>query len=194
MKPRAYIFIGPSGCGKGTQVKNLIVHIEKTQENKDVLYIETGSRFRDFIKGEKHTNKLSKKLYLDGKRQPDFLASYMWSQTLIDEFKGEKHLILDGTPRSLNEAKVLDSALNFFNFNTVTIIFLNVGRAWSRKRLSERKREDDSLEGIEKRLDWYQEDVVPAVEYYQKHKTYTFLEINGEQTIEAVWEDIKKSL
>lgn len=191
---KTFIFIGPSGSGKGTQVKNLMEHIEKTQENKGIFYIETGAKFRDFIKGDGYANKLSDEIYKKGARQPDFLAAYQWSQVLIHGFKGERHIIFDGTPRSLAEAQILDTAIDFFKLHDVFIIYIDVKRQLSVDRLTKRGRLDDNPGEIEKRLDWYKRDVAPAVEYYRSHKTHTFIEIDGGQTEEEVWQEIKKSL
>ena len=51
MELQTFIFIGRSGCGKGTQVTLLQEHIKKQDHKRHILfYIETGERFRQFIK------------------------------------------------------------------------------------------------------------------------------------------------
>jgi adenylate kinase family enzyme len=50
------------------------------------------------------------------------------------------------------------------------------------------------MEDVLARLDWFDTDVVPAIDYYRGHRSHTFHEINGEQEIEKVFEDIVKAL
>lgn len=186
-----FIFIGRSGCGKGTQAELL----QKTLEDKGerVLYIETGHLFRDFITGESFSQKKSKALYETSVRQPDFLACHMWSHLLLKSYEKGMNVILDGTPRSYAEALVLESAFNFFEFENKYILHLNVSRNWAEERLSARGRLDDtSREKIEKRLNWFDKDVVPAIEYFKNNPSAELVNVNGEQDIESVHSDIMK--
>jgi adenylate kinase family enzyme len=189
MKPQAFIFIGRSGCGKGTQAELLKSFlIEKTKIS--VFYVETGSLFRQFILGKGYSERLSNNINQSSARQPDFLACYMWSKLLIEGFDGKSHIIFDGVSRSLNEAKLLETALSFFGFETVHVIYLDVSREWSEKRLRSRGRADDKRDGdIETRLDWFENDVMPAIEYL-KNSSYHFVSVNGERPIEEVSKDI----
>ncbi len=45
---------------------------------------------------------------------------------------------------------------------------------------------------IERRLDWYDNNVLPAIEFFRTKPEYTFIEINGEQSIEKTHSDILK--
>ncbi len=192
MKPHAFIFIGRSGCGKGTQVQLLRPVIEK--ESIPVLYIETGDMFRNFIKGEGYSATLSHNVYETDTRQPDFLACYMWSTFLVNDFKGDSHVFFDGTPRSITEARLLDTALRFYQFEKIHVIYLNVSRAWSEKHLLSRGRSDDAnLSKIDTRLNWFDTDVVPAIDYFKQSDKH-FIEVDGEQSVEAVHSDIVKAL
>jgi len=193
MEPQTFIFIGRSGCGKGTQAKLLENHLNTTTGNK-VYYLETGSEFRKFIEGRSLSSKLSKKIYDAAGLQPSFLAIYFWSKLFVENLSGKQHLILDGTPRYLNEARVLTTAMNFYG-RRPKVIYLNVPREFSEKHLRERGRIDDRKESdIKKRLDWFDTDVVPAIEYLKSDKTYEFFEIKGDQPIEKVWNEIERKV
>lgn len=194
MSPQAFIFIGRSGSGKGTQVTFLKERLSEAS-SMPVLYIETGDKFRHFIAEEGMSQVLSREIYAKDIRQPDFLACFMWSEALIEDMKTPSHVIFDGTPRSLTEARLLDTALSFYGFNPVQVIYLNVSREWSKERLLARGRQDDKTEEkINKRLDWFDADVMPAIEYYRSSKNHRFLDVNGEQEIEKVAADIKAGL
>ncbi len=192
MAQRTFIFIGRSGCGKGTQAHLLMNEIEQRDpEKRPICYLETGAKFREFIKGEKYSNKLAAQILEMGDRQPDFLAVWNWSDVLVNEMDADKHLIVDGMPRSYQEALVFDSAINFYNLSRPVVIYINVSRDHSRDRLVLRGRADDiKPEVIEKRLSWFDTEVNPAIEYFKHHSGYLFVEVNGEQTIEKVFADI----
>lgn len=195
MHPQTFIFIGRSGCGKGTQAQLLMEYIKHHDTAKrPICYLESGARFRDFIQGSSYSSTLSKKIYERAERQPDFLAISMWSQLLIENLTGEEHLVMDGAPRSLPEAMALDTAFDFYN-RKVNVVFLNVSREWSRKRLIERGRSDDvTLEKIEKRLEWFDADSMPAVEYFRKNLRYNLIELNGEQGKDQVHEELVRRI
>ena len=190
MFPQNFIFIGMSGCGKGTQAKLLGEYLKKVDPKREVFFLETGAEFRRFIQGEGYTQRLSKKIYDEGGSQPEFLSVYMWSHLIAENFKEDEHLIVDGTPRRFHEAGALDSAFDFYSREKPYFIFLNIGKEWATERLTGRGRIDDNQDDIKARLNWYETDVVPAINFYRNNPKYNFLEINGEQTIEKVHQDI----
>jgi adenylate kinase family enzyme len=133
--------------------------LKKADPSRDILYIQTGQGFRDFIKGDTYTQKKSREIYEAGGLQPEFLAIQMWEKPLIDGYTGEEHIILDGTPRKYHEAGVLDSVFGFYNIETVWVINVDISPEESLKRLLLRKRFDDNTDEIKKRLAWYETDV-----------------------------------
>jgi len=189
-----YVFIGRSGCGKGTQAKLLIDHLKEkgiVTDTNPIYYQETGSRFREFVTKDSYSSRLEKELMDKSERAPDFLAVWIWASLFIETLTGQEHLILDGSPRALLEAQMLETAFNFYGRKNVVVVYLDVSRAESKKRLILRGRPDDQKLGdIDKRLDWFESDVLPAVEYYRNNKKYKFLEVDGEQTIEKIHEDL----
>ena len=194
MLPQNFIFIGRSGCGKGTQAKLLKDHLNKIDPQRNVFYVQTGIEFRKFIQGGSYTQKLSKIIYDVGGLQPEFLSIYMWSRLMAEEFKENEHLIVDGTPRKLHEAGALHSIFEFYKREKPYLIFIKTGEKWSVDRLKTRGRLDDNPDDIKARLSWYETDVLPAVGFYKNNPKYNFIEINGEQTIEKVWQDILEKL
>jgi adenylate kinase family enzyme len=63
-----------------------------------------------------------------------------------------------------------------------------------KKRLLARGRADDTPEDINSRLAWYETDVAPSVDFYRNNPNYNFCDVNGDQSVEDVFEDIKKQL
>lgn len=190
--PETFIFLGRSGCGKGTQAELLSTYIrEQDTEKRDVFYLESGAQFRDFISQSNYTAKLSRAVMQRNELQPSFLAVHIWSHLLIERMDQTKHLIVDGTPRLLEDTKIFDSAMRFYERKMPTVVYINVGNDWARERLIDRKRADDlAAEGIEKRLAWFDKDVMPTIEYFRTNPLYRFIEVNGEQSIESVHKEL----
>lgn len=190
MNQKVFIFIGRSGCGKGTQGALLTEYLKKVNPEREMLYIQGGGEFREFIKGESATQKISRKLYEEDKLQPEFLSVYMWINVLIKKYLGTQHLVFDGAPRRKHEAGVLDSIFDFYGLTNPYVINIDVSEEWATERLSARHRQDDKSEDIKKRLAWYLTDVVPAIEFYQSNPKYKFIKINGERSIEDIHKEL----
>lgn len=194
MHKETFIFIGASGCGKGTQVALLKDELAKKDPTTPIFYLQTGQYFRDFIKGDSYAALMAREAIDKGERAPDFLAMYLWSDIFVKNLTGKEHLILDGSPRSLNEAQNLDIAMKFFKREQPVVVYIKVSPEWSVQHLLERAkkdaRADDSIDGIRKRVAWFEQDVLPAINYYRRDRDYDFVEINGEQPIEKVHKDI----
>ena len=76
--PSTFIFIGRSGCGKGTHVDLFLKEFKELKPDESFCYIESGKKFRDFIEGTTYSSELSKKIMEEGKLQPEFLAVWVW--------------------------------------------------------------------------------------------------------------------
>lgn len=189
MSPFTFVFIGRSGCGKGTQAGLLMQQVAEKNPGEPIFYLETGQKFRDFTAGEGYTNDLARAVQKEGGLQPAFLAVWMWSHILIEKLTSGNHLFIDGTPRKLGEAIIFTESMKFYSRKPF-IIHLNVSRKWSEDRLTERHRTDDMIDVIKKRLDWFDTDVLPAIEYFKNSSDVTFLEINGERSIQEIQDDI----
>lgn len=198
MEKQTLIFIGMSGCGKGTQIELLTEYLERKDINTPVFHMQIGQYFRDFVQRDTYAAAIAREYMEQGKRGADFLAMWMWSNVMVKNLMGKEHLILDGSPRSLNEAQNLDVALKFFKREQPAVVHIKVSSEWSEKHLLERAtkegRSDDVLPNIRKRIAWYERDVLPAVEWYRRDRDYDFIEINGERPIEEVHKDIVHQL
>lgn len=192
MNPKAFVFFGRSGCGKGTQAKLLAEKLESA--GRKVIYIETGSTFRELAKADNLVGKNIRNILQNGFLIPVFLPIWIWTRIIVEKFTGEENMILDGVCRRLEEAVALHSLFTFYNIGKPNIILMNVSKEWSYTRMMERKRPDDTPEMIENRLGWYERDVLPSIEYFRQKPDFNFIEINGEQTVQQVHGDIIKAL
>ena len=192
MNSKTVVFFGRSGCGKGTQAR-LLADFLKSQ-NREVIYIETGSQLREFIQKDNYSSKLAGDILRRGGLIPVFLPIWIWSEVLVKNYTGTQDMVLDGVCRRLEESVALDSAFDLYKIEKPNIILMNVSKEWSYNRMIERKRSDDTIQNINNRLEWYEKDVVPSVEYFRYKEKLNFIEINGEQIIEKVHQDIIKAL
>lgn len=192
MNPKAIVFFGRSGCGKGTQAK-LLAELLKSKD-REVMYIETGSSLRELAKQENLVGTNIRNILKEGLLIPVFIPIWIWTEFIVKNFSGKEDMILDGVCRRLEESVAIDSAFNFYGIQKPNIILMNVSKEWSFTRMMERKRADDTPDKINNRLSWYEKDVVPALNYFRNKPGYNFLEINGEQTVENVHKDIIKAL
>lgn len=190
------ICIGRSGSGKGTQIELLEKYLQSKNPIVKSIHIETGQYFRSFIEEQSLSAQFAKKIYIDGKRQPDFLAISMWGYVLCKDYTGKENLIFDGAPRSLSEAHVVEDALSFYQrFDTTTcekpkVIYLDVPHDWSIERMNTRGRLDDKKEAEEVRLSWFETEVMGAVHFFETNPHFDFIHIKGDRSVEEVHADI----
>src|SRR3989344_3861765 len=194
MSPLTFIFAGPSGSGKGTQVDLLKQYLQTKTPKIPQFSSYTGDGFRVLMNGTTLASKLAKEIQEAGGLQPEFLAVYLWADNLIKNVTGKEHLFIDGSPRKVAESMVLDSAMQFFKRTSIHLILVNVSPAESKRRLLLRSRHDDGVKEIDRRLFWYTTEVVPAIDSLKRRPGYVFHDINGEQTPEEVHQAIMKSL
>jgi adenylate kinase family enzyme len=186
MTKKAFILIGRSGCGKGTQVQLLEKYLSEKDAAAKILYIQSGKEVRSFSEQSGYTAGLSRATNEVGGLQPEFLIIYLWAGLLVREYAGNQVLLFDGMPRKLHEAGVLQSVFEFYKIEKPQVIHLKVSAAWATERLLARGRHDDNAEDVRTRLGWFDKEVTQVIDFYRNNSFYDLYEVNGEQTPEAV--------
>lgn len=195
MEPQTIIFIGPQGSGKGTQIKLLDSVLREVDTTRRVFDIQTGRRFRALsAKGEGYTESHIQETLNTGVLQPLFLSVVLWGDAMREHLDPDCHLLIDGFPRTVAEATVLESALSFYKRTPVTIINLDTPESVVRERMTSRARPDDTPASIEERLTWYREETLPVVAYYKTRPDTQVFDIDGTNTIERVHAQILEAL
>ncbi len=198
MTPLTFIFFGRSGCGKGTQAELLKEYLKKRDPTRTTLTVETGKELRAFIDARaargNHTAQLVKGVLDRGGLLPEFLPIWIWTSYFVEHVKGDEHWILDGLSRRPSEAPVLDGAFKFYERETPFVILMEVSRKWSMERLLARGRHDDSEAEINKRLDWFDDNVLPTIEFFRHNADFRFITVNGERAIEEVHQELIKAV
>lgn len=194
MEEFTIIFIGKSGSGKGTQIKHVTEYLNSKGEHS-IEYVQSGQGLRDFIARDTYTSKQTQVLNTQGKLYPTFVAIWSWVDGMIKNFSGEKFLIVDGAPRKLNEAIIMDEMFDFYERKNRYVVVIDVSDSWARERLQERKRKDDVKEdSVRTRLEWFHSNSPDILAFFEKTGKYKMITINGEQDIEQVQKEVLAKL
>ena len=187
MQTKTVIFLGPQGSGKGTQAKRLTEHLKS---NSEVFHFETGNALRELAAENAGMTPVVKKEMNAGNLLPAFLVTSLWTNSFITNLTPEHDLVLDGSPRSLPEAKLLDEALEFLDRLPAIVIHLTLPEEVTYERLAGRDRADDNRQAIERRLQQYKDYTLPVAKFLSEDGGYAYHRVDGEQTIEEINQEI----
>jgi adenylate kinase len=182
------IIFGAPGTGKGTQSLNII-------EKYNLVHLSTGDILREEIKMGSQIGLNAKKYIDDGLLVPDsVIIDLLFDRaSKYSELKG---YIFDGFPRNTVQAKKLDETLEKDNAPISLVIFLDVTDEELTKRILLRSqhsgRADDTEEVIKKRIEVYNQQTRPLLDYYRKQGK--LITIHGMGTIEEVFEKISNEI
>ena len=152
------ILLGPPGAGKGTQA-------QKLAEKLEIPQISTGDLFRYNISNGTELG-LEAKKYLDaGDLVPAMLTNALVDDRLDDE-DAAQGFILDGFPRSVEQAKALDEMLAKRNLSLDAVLEFRVPEEELVSRLKGRGRADDTEDVIRNRFKVYRDETAPLLDYY----------------------------
>lgn len=177
------IIFGPPGVGKGTQAISIA-------EKLNLDHISTGEILRKAASEGTELGKRAKEIMEKGNLVPDDIMNGIVKETL-ESIKGEG-FILDGYPRTLNQAVALTQIFNDLNFNDLKVINLRADDEEITQRLLKRGRSDDTRETILNRLKVYYESTSPVKKYYED-LGYN-IDINGVGEVEEINSEILKCI
>jgi len=152
------VLLGPPGSGKGTQA-------EKLAEKLGIPQISTGELFRRNIENGTKLG-LEAKRYLDaGDLVPSELTNQLVDERL-DDADAADGFILDGYPRSVEQAKALHEMLERRGTDIDAVVEFRVSQDELLQRLKARGRADDTEDVILNRMKVYRDETAPLLEYY----------------------------
>lgn len=181
------ILLGPPGAGKGTQAQRLV-------DKHSIVQLSTGDMLRAAATAGTPVGKRAKAIMDRGDLVPDDVMIEIIAERL-DTAKG---FILDGFPRTVDQAEALDRLLQDRGLRIDRIIEIVVDHNILRDRIAGRAREtrgtraDDTAETVTKRLDVYREQTAPVADYYRKKGVLKA--VDGMGSVEEVAERIDEHL
>jgi adenylate kinase len=194
MQPFTVIFLGPQGCGKGTQLKLLADFLSKKDPARTVLTPAMGSLLRSLAQQESHAALLLRRIMEKGELVEYAVSVPLFGSYLLEHLQDNQHLLIDGFPRSVEQVTFLDSAIRFYSRHEPVIIRIEISDEESLKRLSQRKRADDTPEAIRSRLAWTRKAEAEIETWFRGKPAYRFVEIDGSDTIEQTHQKVLQSL
>lgn len=197
MKYSKIILFGPPGTGKGTQAEKISVYY-------DVPHISTGDIFRTLVKNNDPLGiELKEKYWGKGKLVPDDITIKILKERIAQDDCTEGFL-LDGFPRTLNQAKMLkditsiDLVIEIYSEKDLIVKRLSnrrtctkCGKIYGLGNMPQKdgycsldsaalyQRDDDKVDVIAKRFDEYENLTKPLIKFYKKEKLLKTVDGNG---------------
>ncbi len=192
------VFFGPPGVGKGT-------HSDRVSREYNIPKISTGDLFREEIKKDTELGNSVKEIIDSGSLVPDDITMEIVKKRLHGD-DCSKGFIFDGFPRTINQAEQLEKITQIdivvnFNLSRPSILERLSGR-WTCRKCGDiyhekhRKpkqegfcdscggslyqREDQTTEAIEKRLDLYEKQTKPLIDFYRSKGVLVDVDCEGD--------------
>jgi len=167
---------GVPGAGKGTQAKLL-------SEKLNLVHISTGDIIRKEIRKKSPVGMEAEEIINKGMLLDDYIISRMFRNE-IERIKNPAGILIDGFPRTVVQAELLDDILSSFNYRLDALIELVISEEESIERLLKRAevegRTDDNRETIKNRFTEYRSKTAPVTDYYNKRGLYFGIDGNGD--------------
>ena len=205
------LIMGLPGAGKGTQAAKIV-------EKFHVAHISTGDMFRAAMANQTEMGVLAKSYIDKGELVPDEVTNGIVKERLSQDDIKETGFLLDGYPRTIEQAHALDETLAELGIELEGVINIEVNPDCLLERLSGRiihrktgetfhkvfnppvdykeedyyQREDDKPETVKRRLDVNIAQGEPIIAHYRAKGLVH--DIEGNQDISDVFKDIEKVL
>ncbi len=152
------LLLGPPGAGKGTQAAVL-------SEQLGIPHISTGDLFRAHVADETPLGPKVRRYLESGTLVPDEITNQMVRERLT-QADAESGFLLDGFPRNITQAHVLDEILHELDVELDVVVQLDVPDDVVVQRLLARGRDDDTEDVIRHRQEVYRSETAPLLDHY----------------------------
>lgn len=171
-----YVLFGPPGAGKGTQAGAMV-------ERYNLCHLSTGELLRAEIAAGTPLGLQAKSLIEAGNLVPDSVVEGMIEAKFRDT-KGVDGFLLDGFPRTIAQAQVLDKMVEVTGCISIMIPDSLIQERIAHRAHIEGRADDARPEVVENRIRTYHAKTEPLIDFYQNAGKY--YEIDGTGSIEEV--------
>ncbi|SED74784.1 adenylate kinase [Bradyrhizobium erythrophlei] len=188
------VLLGPPGAGKGTQARRLV-------EEYDIPHLSTGDMLRAAVDADTGIGRKVKDIMVSGGLVPDQLVIAAVIER-ISQADAERGFVLDGFPRTMAQAVRFDDLLDTEGLAIDHVVELQADETVLLDRIEARAREareqggavrvDDNHETLKLRIDAYNEQTAPLVDYYRSRNILRT--VDGLQPVEAVALDVVRAI
>jgi adenylate kinase len=184
------LILGPQGSGKGTQAKRLA-------GTYGLAHIATGDMIREMKERETELGAELKEVYDRGDLVSDDLMIRLIRDRL-DRGDTLPGFVLDGFPRTMAQAEALDELMQELGRGVDVVLEFQVAdrqelRDRMLRRAAEENRSDDTPEAIERRLELYERETAPLIEWYRTTRG-NVVGIHADRTVDEVFHEIAEAL
>ncbi|PID64163.1 MAG: adenylate kinase [Gammaproteobacteria bacterium] len=176
------IILGAPGAGKGTQSEEIVKHF-------DLKHLSTGDMLRAEIEAGSELGLAAKTVMDKGELVSDKIILGMVESQIRNSGKG---MLFDGFPRTTVQAEGLDKLLKSLDSGIDHVVLLDVDNEEIVERMLARGRDDDNEETIRNRLEVFNNQTAPLVEYYRDQDKLST--VVGSGSVEEIFARVQKVL
>ena len=182
---RKIILVGPPASGKGEVSKRL------TNKYK-ISHLSIGKILRTEASKDTKRGKEIEDLMDKGEMVPKKYTDEIISDIVERKCSRRQGFILDGFPRTVDQAEFLDKLLEKNNCKLSDVIVLSLPYKVAKERALSRNRKDDNVKTINSRIKNYEEHTLPVIEYYKKQGLLR--KVDASQNIDNVADQVMKKV
>ena len=176
MKNLRLVILGRQGSGKGTQCLRL-------SELYRTIHISTGDMLRAAVETQTELGKKAKIIMDAGDLVPDEIINGIVADRIEMNDVLESGFILDGYPRTSAQAEALEGELLSSGLSLDLAINLEVPVDEVTQRMLDRSRADDTEEAIQRRLEIYENETAPLLEWFEERNNLIVVDGLGTEDV-----------
>lgn len=181
--PLRLVIFGRQGAGKGTQCARLV-------DKFGIAHIGTGDMLRAAVAAETDMGLKAEAVMSIGGLVGDDVMNGIVRDRLDETDANTTGFVLDGFPRTINQAEALSVILGKRELHAA--INIDVPLEEVTARMKARGREDDTDEGIARRLELYEQETQPVLDWFAARDR--LVTVDGFDTEEVVWERLLSAI
>ena len=168
------VILGRQGSGKGTQSQRIA-------ESYGCVHVSTGDMLRAAVADGSELGRKAADVMDSGGLVSDEIMNGIVAERLAGHDIVTEGVLLDGFPRTADQADALERILGELNQTLTLALNLDVSVEIVTERMLARRRDDDTPEAIGRRLELYEEQTAPLLDWFDERKLLTTVDGVGDE-------------